>query len=93
MRKATLIVIVFVMAALMVLGRAGYRLSPIPLSVSRWGIWVLVAGLALSALGNFASSSNWERFLLGPIALLEALLCLIVARGGVGSEVAAGRER
>jgi len=29
---------------------------------------------------------------LGPIALLEALLCLIVARG-VGSEVAAGRER
>ncbi len=67
-------------------------MSPVPLSVSRWGIWVLVAVLALSALGNFASSSNWERFLLGPIALLEALLCLIVARG-VGSEVAARRER
>ena len=84
--------VVFVVAALIVLGRAGYRMSPVPLSVSRWGIWVLVAVLALSALGNFASSSNWERFLLGPIALLEALLCLIVARG-VGSEVAAGRER
>ena len=84
--------VVFVVAALIVLGRAGYRMSPVPLSVSRWGIWVLVAVLALSALVNFASSSNWERFLLGPIALLEALLCLIVARG-VGSEVAAGRER
>jgi len=74
--------VVFVVAALMVLSRAGYRMSPLPLSVARWGIWVLVAVLTLSALGNFASSSNWERFLLGPIALVEALLCLIVARGG-----------
>ena len=78
--------VLFVVAALTVLGRAGYRISPVPLRVSRSGIWVLVFGLAVSALGNFASSSNWERFLLGPIALLEALLCLIVARGGAGSE-------
>ena len=78
--------VVFVVAALTVLGRAGYRMSPVALRVSRSGIWVLVFGLALSALGNFASSSNWERFLLGPIALLEAVLCLIVARGGGGSE-------
>ena len=78
--------VVFVVAALTVLGRAGYRMSPVAPRVSRSGIWVLVFGLALSALGNFASSSNWERFLLGPIALFEALLCLIVARGGAGSE-------
>src|SRR5438067_7966530 len=37
--------VVFVVAALMVLSRAGYRMSPLPLSVARWGIWVLVAVL------------------------------------------------
>ena len=35
--------------------------------------------LAFSALGNFASPSRWERFLLGPVALAVSLLCLIVA--------------
>ena len=28
--------VVFVVAALIVLGRAGYRMSPVPLSVARW---------------------------------------------------------
>ncbi len=41
---------------------------------------MFVAVLALSALANLASSSSWERFLNGPIALLVALLCFIVAR-------------
>jgi len=50
--------VVFVVAALTVLGRAGYRMSPVAPRMSRSGIWVLVFGLALSALGNFASSSN-----------------------------------
>lgn len=77
---------VLVLAAFIVLGRAGYQV-PVPPNVSRWGTWVLVAGLTLSALGNFASSSNWERFLLGPLALVQALLCLVVARGRAGSSV------
>jgi uncharacterized membrane protein YhhN len=46
---------------------------------------VLVGAIALSALGNFASSSGWERFLMGPVALLLALLCFIVALGGEGT--------
>jgi hypothetical protein len=70
---------VLVLAAFIVLGRAGYRV-PIPPNVARGGTWVLVAALTLSALGNFASSSNWERFLLGPVALVQALLCLVLWR-------------
>lgn len=37
---------------------------------------------ALSGLANLASSSGWERFLMGPVALLLAFLCLVVALGG-----------
>src|SRR5438445_13182479 len=51
--------VVLVVAALIVLGRAGYRMSPGPLTVSRWCIWVLVAWRALRAVGSFASRSNW----------------------------------
>jgi hypothetical protein len=71
---------VLVLAALVVLARASFDFSPVPFEVSRWATWVLVAGLALSALGNFASRSPWERFLMGPIATAQALLCLIIAR-------------
>ena len=73
---ATLLVV----GAIVVLGRASYSAFALPSSVLRWGTWGFVALSALSALANFASSSNWERFLNGPIALLLALLCLIVAR-------------
>ena len=69
-----------VVGAIVVLGRAGYWAFAVPFSVLRWGLWAFVAVSALSALANFASPSNWERFLNGPIALLLALLCLIVAR-------------
>jgi hypothetical protein len=37
--------------------------------------------LALSALANFASKSRWEKAILGPLALLLSLLCLVVALG------------
>ena len=75
-------VAVWVAAAVIVLGRAGFggaradRLA----SLFRWGTWILVAVSALSALANFASQSSWERYLLGPLALLLAVLCTIVAR-------------
>jgi len=67
--------------ALIVLGRAGVwragaRLAPL----CRPGTWFLFAVSALSALVNFASPSSWERYLLGPLALLLAILCLVVAR-------------
>jgi hypothetical protein len=73
---------VLVVAALVVLVRVGYLgNTAIPYGVFRWGTWTLVAAMTLSALANFASSSRWERFLGGPVALLLALLCLVVALG------------
>jgi hypothetical protein len=73
---------VLVVAALVVLARVGYMgNTAIPYGVFRWGTWALVAAMTLSALANFASSSRWERFLGGLVALLLALLCLVVALG------------
>ncbi len=73
-----------VVAALLVLGRAGYWGPRVPSGIFRWGTWVLVIGMILSAFANFASSTAGERYFLGPTALLLALLCLVVARGPVG---------
>jgi hypothetical protein len=68
---------ILLIAAFVVLGRGGYwNGSP---ALFRWGTWALVGLLAFSALGNFASPSRWETFLLGPVALSVSLLCLIVA--------------
>jgi hypothetical protein len=75
-------VAVWAAAALIVLGRAGVwgsrrvRLMP----VFRWGTWFFAAVSGLSALANLASQSSWERYLLGPLGLLLAVLCVIVAR-------------
>src|SRR5438477_11265241 len=41
--------VVFVVAALVVLGRAGCRIARVPLSVPRWGLWVPVPVLAITA--------------------------------------------
>ena len=69
-----------VAGAMIVLGRARYWASHDRLGILRWGTWALVAVMTLSAIANFASSSSLERFQNGPVALLLALLCLIVAR-------------
>ena len=81
-------IVVYSLAASVVLARAGFRVRFISGSVARFGTWVIVVLLALGAVANFASSSPWERFLLGPVTLLLAALCLLVARsprGAVGS--------
>ncbi len=81
LRIASAIAAVFwVLAALIVLGYAGFQVSPISGTVARWGTWVLVGVLLIGALMNFASSSPWERFLWGPLALLLAVLCFVIAR-------------
>ena len=72
--------ILLVAGAMIVLGRARYLASHDRLGIFRWGTWALVAVMMLSAIANFASSSSLERFQNGPVALLLALLCLIVAR-------------
>lgn len=76
---------VWVLAALIVLGRAGFRVSPLPPAFVRWGTWILVGVSVLGALMNFASRSSWERFIWGPAALILAVLCLVVAQGGAAS--------
>jgi hypothetical protein len=73
--------VLLVAAALIVLGRVGYWAPQGWSGFFRWGTWALVPLLALSALANFASKSRWEKAMLGPLALLLALLCLAVALG------------
>jgi hypothetical protein len=72
--------VVLILAALVLLGRGGYWGSRLPRAIFRWGTWVLVVGMLLSALANFASPTVGERFFLGPSAVLLALLCLAVTR-------------
>lgn len=86
LRIASAVAVVFwVLAAMIVLERADYHISPIPEPVARWGTWILVGVLLVGALMNFASSSPWERFLWGPLALLLAVLCFVLARSGAAS--------
>jgi len=74
-------VVVWGAAAWIVLGRAGFweRRWTFP-RLFRWGTWFFALASALSAVANFASSSNWERFGWGPLALALAVLCTTVAR-------------
>jgi hypothetical protein len=73
-------VVFWLFAALIALGRAGFDASPISGTPARWGAWILVGVLLVGALMNFASSSPWERFLWGPLALVLAVLCFVLAR-------------
>jgi hypothetical protein len=69
------------LATRVVLGRGGFRAGNGRSGLYRWGTWALVPLLGLSALANFASTSRWENFLMGPIAVVLSLLCLLVALG------------
>jgi hypothetical protein len=75
-------VVIWIIAGLIVLGRAGSEVSPFPDVVERWGTWILVGLLPVGALMNVASSSPWERYLWGPLAVLLAALTLVVALSG-----------
>lgn len=73
-------VFVWALAALIVLGRAGFEITPLPLRFLHVGTWVLVGVLLVGVLMNVASSSPWERYMWAPFTLTLALLCLVVAR-------------
>ena len=71
----------YVAAALIVLCRAGVIWRALSDAVIlRWGTWFFAAAMAVGALPNFASQSRWENFVLGPLALVLAALCVVVAR-------------
>ena len=70
--------VMLIVAALLVIGRGGYWGDTLPSGIFHWGTWSLVALITLSAFANFASSSNWERFLWAPVTLLLSFLCLVV---------------
>jgi hypothetical protein len=71
--------VLWLAAALVVLGRADYGWSPIPSGVARWGTWVLFGLLVVGTLMNLASRSRPERLIQTPIAAVLAILCLLVA--------------
>jgi len=50
----------------------------------RWGTWGLAVIFALAALMNLASESQWENYLMAPVALMLAVLCVIIARAPTG---------
>ena len=71
----------WLLAALLVLERGGSGIVSLPPGLARWGTWALVVLLPVGGLLNLASRSRWERFVWGPIALVLAALCLVVAVG------------
>ncbi len=71
--------VLWVVAALVVLARAGFDSSPIPFSVATWGTWLLFGMLLFGTAMNLASRSRLERLIQTPVAAVLAILCLLVA--------------
>jgi hypothetical protein len=71
--------VIWLIAPVIVLGRAGIEVVAVPRDLLAWGTWALVVLSVLGAVVNFASSSPWERFGWGPLAALLAVLSLVVA--------------
>ena len=73
-------VVIYAVAAAVVLARAGLANRPRNHRLLKWSPWILAVLFAVSALANFASQSHWETYLLGPAAVGLASLCVIIAR-------------
>jgi hypothetical protein len=78
-RSSAVAVVIWVIAAAVILGRADYLDVPGPAEITAWGAWIVAAVLGLGAIVNVASSSRWERFGWGPFAAILAVLCVMVA--------------
>ena len=64
--------------------RAGLAGRMPPPTIIRIAAWVVTGYMVLNTLGNFASVSNVERFLFGPMTIVMAVACLIVAASRAG---------
>jgi hypothetical protein len=85
-------VLIFAFAIGVVLGRARVWHTSGHDTFFRHTTWVLVVFLATSALVNFVSESRWENLILGPLALVLALLCVVVARAPEDEHSATARN-
>lgn len=77
--SSAIAVVIWLLAALLVLARANVVSLPLPREAISWGAWIVVALLGLGAIVNVASRSRWERFGWGPLAAILAVLGVIVA--------------
>jgi hypothetical protein len=85
-------ILIYGLGALVVLRWAGFRIGWIPPMFAHWGTWALAVILTLSALINFLSQSSWERFIMGPAALLLAALSVFIAHWGTTHTVSSSAE-
>jgi hypothetical protein len=74
-------IVVWLVAASIVLGHAGFDVPSLSEPVRRWAIWVVVGLLVVGTVMNAASPSRWERFIWAPVSLALALLTIVVALG------------
>jgi len=80
LRQASAVaIVIWLIAAIVILGRAGVVAVPLPDVVLEWGAWALVVVSVLGAIVNVASSSPWERFGWAPLSMVLALLSFVVA--------------
>jgi hypothetical protein len=79
-------VVLWTIAAVIVLGRGGVWGRARPPRLFSWGTWFFAALTAISALPQFASDSRWENLIWGPLALALAVLCTIVALGPTSAD-------
>ena len=82
---SALSVVLYAAAAAVVLARVGLSNWPRTHRLLKWTPWALAGLFAISAVANFASQSHWENYLLGPAAVVLAVLCAIVARSPMTS--------
>ncbi len=78
-RASAVAAVVWLLAAGLILARAGVIDLPVPTIVLVIGAWALVVLSGLGALVNLASSSPWERFGWAPYAATLAVLSIVVA--------------
>jgi hypothetical protein len=84
---------VYVAAALIVLCRAGIIWRARSNAVlTRWGTWFFAVAMAIGSVPNFASQSRWETAVFGPLALVLAALCVVVARAATAAHIAQSSE-
>jgi hypothetical protein len=74
-------VVIWLVAAAIILGRGGVLALPLPEVVLNLGIWALVVLSVVGTIVNLASSSPWERFGWAPFSAAMAVLSYIVATG------------